>query len=70
MRICKNKKNQLNFFRHFEKLGGFVFYKVDLTWRKIKTIKKDEVEEKEEEWLHEKIHGVSLNAERISMSVV
>jgi hypothetical protein len=50
MNGCQKKKS-LNFSWHQKRLGGFVFYKVKLMWRRVKTTKKDEEEEeKVEEW--------------------
>jgi hypothetical protein len=45
------KKNPSSFFQCREKLGGFFFYKVKFTWRKARATRKDEKEEKMEEWL-------------------
>lgn len=47
MNGCK-KKNPLNFYWRQKKLDGFVFCKVELTWRKIIATKKDKEEEKVE----------------------
>jgi len=59
----------LTFFWYQKKLDEFVFYKVELTWRRVKEIRKDKVEEKKKKWLHKKIRGASLGVEKSSMGV-
>jgi hypothetical protein len=44
-------KNPSNFSRCQEKLGRFVFCKVEFTWKRVRATTKDKEEEKMEEWL-------------------
>lgn len=67
MRICRKKSIEL--LLALRKAWWVFFGKVDFTWRKLKATRKDEVEEKEEEWLHEKTRGVSFDAKKSSMGV-
>jgi hypothetical protein len=61
------EKNLSSFFRHRKKLGMFVLCKVELTWKRSKTTRKDKEEEKMEEWLQERPCGAYFGTKRSSM---